>query len=141
MTVVFDTNVFVSAAASLTGSSRRCFSLLAKRRFQLAVTKEILAEYETAAEQLSRRPGKYHGMKWRPLFLWLCDKAVYHEPVPLGKQRSRDVTDDIFLACALASGAKIIVSHDEDLLALGKPFGIEILKPAVFVVRFRAVAS
>jgi putative PIN family toxin of toxin-antitoxin system len=137
MTVVFDTNVFVSAAASFTGSSRRCFSLLAKRRFQLAVTKDILAEYETAAERLSRRPGKYHGLKWRPLFYWLCDKAVYHEPAPLGKQRSRDVTDDIFLAGALAAGAKIIVSHDEDLLALGKPFGIEILKPAIFVARFK----
>jgi putative PIN family toxin of toxin-antitoxin system len=137
MTVVFDTNVFVSAAASRSGSSRRCFSLLARRRFQLAVTKEILHEYEIAAEGLARRPGKWHGMKWRPLFHWLHDKAAYFESMPLGKQRSRDAADDIFLACALASGAKIIVSHDNDLLALEKPFGIEILKPAVFVTRFK----
>jgi hypothetical protein len=33
------------------------------------------------------------------------------------------------LACALEAGAKIIVSRDEDLLALGKPFGIEIITP------------
>jgi putative PIN family toxin of toxin-antitoxin system len=137
MTVVFDTNVFVSAAVSLTGSSRRCFSLLAKRQVQLAVTKEILTEYETAAERLSRRLGKYHGMKWRPLFNWLRDKAVYFEPMPMGKQRSRDADDDIFLACALASGAKVIVSYDPDLLELEKPFGIEILKPAIFVAQFK----
>jgi putative PIN family toxin of toxin-antitoxin system len=141
MTVVFDTNVFVSAAISQTGLARRCFVLLARRRFQLAVTTEILAEYETAAEELMRQPGKFQGMNWRPLFRWLHDQAVYFEPAPLGKQRSRDASDDIFLACALAAGAKIIVSYDEDLLALGKPFGIEILKPAIFVVRFRAVAS
>jgi putative PIN family toxin of toxin-antitoxin system len=141
MTVVFDTNVFVSAAISQTGLARRCFVLLARRRFQLAVTRDILAEYETTAEELTRRPGKFHGLNWRPLFHWLCDQAVYHKPAPLGKQRSRDVTDDIFLACALASGAKTIVSHDKDLLVLEKPFGIEILKPAVFVARFRAVAS
>jgi len=141
MTVVFDTNVFVSAAISQTGLARRCFVLLARRRFQLAVTREILAEYETAAEELTREPGKFHGMNWRPLFRWIHEKAVYVEPMPLGKQRSRDATDDIFLACALAGGAKIIVSRDDDFLALGKPFGIEILRPAVFVARFRAVAS
>lgn len=137
MTVVFDTNVFVSAAVSLTGSSRRCFSLLAKRQAQLAVTKEILTEYEIAAERLSHRPGKYYGVKWRPLFNWLCGKAIYFEPMPMGKQRSRDADDDIFLACALASGAKVIVSYDTDLLELEKPFGIEIMKPAVFVARFK----
>ncbi len=137
MTVVFDTNVFISAAASPSGSSRRCFSLFARRQFQLAVTKEILAEYETVSERLAQRPGKYHGMKWRPLFHWLRDQAVYFEAVPLGKQRSRDAADDIFLACALAAGAKIIVSHDADLLDLQKPFGIDILRPAAFVARFK----
>jgi uncharacterized protein len=141
MTVVFDTNVFVSAAVSQAGSSRRCFSLLAKRRFQLAVTGEILAEYEIAAERLSQRPGKYHGVNWRPLFYWLRDRALYFEPAPLGKQRSRDADDGIFLACALAGGAKVIVSRDDDLLALGKPFGIEIMKPAIFVARFKPAAS
>ena len=139
MTVVFDTNVFVSAAASQIGSSRRCFGLLARRKFLLAATREILHEYERAVEELSRRPGKYHGMKWRPLFHWVHDKAAYFEPAPVGKQRSRDVADDIFLACALASGAKIIVSHDRDLLALEKPFGIEIMTPAVFVARVKTV--
>ena len=141
MIVVIDTNVFISAAGSRAGLSWRCFVLLAQRRFDLAVTREILAEFEYTAERLARGPGKFHGLNWRPLFYWLCDQAVYHEPAPLGKQRSRDVTDDIFLACALASGAKTIVSHDKDLLALEKPFGIEILKPAVFVARFRAIAS
>ncbi|MBI3851005.1 MAG: putative toxin-antitoxin system toxin component, PIN family [Verrucomicrobia bacterium] len=139
MTVGFDTNVFVSAAASQMGSSRRCFVLLARRKFLLAVTKEILHEYERTAEELSRRPGRYHGMKWRPLFRWVHDKAAYFEPPPVGKQRSRDLADDIFLACALASGAKFIVSHDRDLLALEKPFGIEIMTPAVFVARVKTV--
>lgn len=139
MTVVFDTNVFVSAAVSPAGAARRCFFLLARRRFQLAVTGEILDEYEIAAERLSQRPGKYHGVKWRPLFHWIRDRAIYCEPAPLGKQRSRDATDDIFLACALAAGAKFIVSHDPDLLELGKPFGVEIMRPAGFVTRFKTV--
>jgi putative PIN family toxin of toxin-antitoxin system len=139
MIVVIDTNVFISAAGSRAGFSWRCFVLLAERRFQLAVTKDILTEFETVAERLAHQPGIHSGMNWRPLFHWLCDKTIYFEPAPLGKQRSRDATDDIFLACALASGAKIIVSHDTDLLALEKPFGIEIMKPAVFVARVKAI--
>src|SRR5271169_3551052 len=132
MIVVIDTNVFISAAGSRASSSWKCFVLLAERQFQVAVTGTILAEFESVAERLCRRPGIHYGMSWRPLFDWLARKAVHVEPAPLGKPRSRDATDDIFLACALASGAKIIVSYDLDLLTLQKPFGIEILKPSAF---------
>jgi predicted nucleic acid-binding protein len=60
---------------------------------------------------------------------WYYDRVKLVEPAPLGKQRSRDAKDDPYLACALAAGAKIIVSRDDDLLALGKPFGIQIITP------------
>lgn len=48
----------------------------------------------------------------------------------MGKQRSRDPENDMFLACALAAEAQYIVSNDRDLLALGRPFGIRIITPA-----------
>jgi putative PIN family toxin of toxin-antitoxin system len=137
MTVVFDTNVFVSAAIYHGGTARRCFVLLAKRKFRLAATDEILAEYRTAVEALVQKPGKYHNANWRPLFNWLQYKSVCFEPVSVGKQRSRDADDDIFLSCALAAGAKIIVSKDKDLLDMGKPFGVEIVSPTIFVARFK----
>jgi predicted nucleic acid-binding protein len=54
------------------------------------------------------------------------------EPAPLGKRRSRDARDDPFLACALASRAQFIVTKDKDLLALDKPFGVEIVPPREF---------
>jgi predicted nucleic acid-binding protein len=94
--IVVDTNVFVSASVTRIGVSWQCFVLLAKRRFQLAVTSDILTEYETTAERFSRRPGKYQGGNWRPLFAWVRHKANYVEPAPLGKQRSRNMDDDIF---------------------------------------------
>ena len=53
----------------------------------------------------------------------------------MGKARSRDPKDDIFLACALSARARFIVSSDQDLLKLGKPFGIEIVQPAQFIAR------
>jgi predicted nucleic acid-binding protein len=61
--------------------------------------------------------------------------ALLVEPSPLGKRRSRDVKDDPFLACALASRAGFIVTKDKDLLALEKPFGVEIVTPREFYRR------
>jgi predicted nucleic acid-binding protein len=69
------------------------------------------------------------------LLTWYYDRVKLVEPAPLGKQRSRDVKDDPYLACALAAGAKVIVSRDDDLLALEKPFGIQILTPRELLTR------
>jgi predicted nucleic acid-binding protein len=66
---------------------------------------------------------------------WYQDHVKRVEPRPLGKPRSRDVKDDPYLACALGAGAKLIVTRDGDLLALGKPFGIQIITPRELLVR------
>jgi uncharacterized protein len=55
------------------------------------------------------------------------------EPAPLGKSRSRDLTDDPYLAAALAARAEAIVTYDRDLLVMEKPFGIPIVRPARFL--------
>jgi predicted nucleic acid-binding protein len=61
--------------------------------------------------------------------------ALHCPPAPLGQQRSRDVSDDPFLACALAAEAKYIVASDRDLLSLGKPFGVLMITPVELVRR------
>lgn len=133
MMVVMDTNVFISAVGSRRGNAWRCFILFARRRFRLAVTDQVLREYETIASRMAGKPGIFHGMNWRPLYDWVCNEAEYFEPAQLGKRRSRDADDDVYLACALSASASILVSYDADLLDLEKPFGIQILKPAAFV--------
>ncbi len=66
---------------------------------------------------------------------WIKSKARFVEPSSLGKRRSRDGKDDIYLAAALGAGAEYIVTYDKDLLALEKPFGIETIRPAEFLRR------
>src|SRR5687767_9881388 len=124
MTVVFDTNVVMSAIF-WGGASRSCLLLWGRRRFQLAVTGEILGEYERVATRLTLRTN----IRSTGHIEWIRTKAKYFEPSLLGKPRSRDQSDDMFLACALASGATYIVSKDNDLLTLQKPFGIEVIEP------------
>jgi putative PIN family toxin of toxin-antitoxin system len=52
------------------------------------------------------------------------------EPPPLAVPVCRDPDDDAVLALALAAQADLIVSGDDDLLALGHYQGIPILDPA-----------
>ena len=71
-----------------------------------------------------------------PWLQWIERRARVYEPEPLGRLRSRDPEDYPFLACALACGARLLVSKDKDLLALEKPFGIQILHPRQFLAPF-----
>jgi uncharacterized protein len=130
VTIVVDTNVVVSAAFWPKSEDRRCFVLLARRKCRLAVTEVILDEYRFLTARIGRRecPDKDPA----PLLDWIERVALLVEPSPLGKRRSRDAKDDPFLACALASRAEFIVTKDNDLLTLDKPFGVEIVTPREF---------
>ena len=128
--VVFDTGVLISAIG-WRGPAHRCLALVARRRCQLAVSTEILAEYETRVPAvLAQEAPRANALG---ALTWVRAKMLWVEPAPLGKSRSRDRTDDPFIAAALGAAAKAIVSYDDDLLALKKPFGIPILRPAAFL--------
>jgi putative PIN family toxin of toxin-antitoxin system len=121
---VLDANV-VFAGVGWRGEAHNCLLAMATRRITVFATLEILDEVRAL---VSERGSKF---KHAPhnLLTWYYDRVKLAEPAPLGKQRSRDAKDDPYLACALAAGAKIIVSRDDDLLALQKPFGIQIVTP------------
>ena len=133
MNVVVDSNVVVSAIF-WPGESRRCLTLWARRRYHLALTVPIFEEYA----EVARRMGKsIPNVNPEPWLRWIENKARVFDPLALGREISRDPDDDQFLACALASGAKTVVSKDHDLLVLEKPFGIEIITPRQFLAGFR----
>lgn len=130
MRVVLDANVIFSGAG-WRGEAHNCLVAMARRRFTTYATQEILDEVRELVTEI--------GFKTRfspdTLLNWYCDRVKLVEPAPLGKQRSRDAKDDPYLACALAVNAKVIVTRDHDLLALGKPFGIEIITPRELLAR------
>jgi putative PIN family toxin of toxin-antitoxin system len=135
MIVVSDTNDFISAAFWPKGESRRCFYFLARRKFQHAVTPAILEEDRDLASCIRREEFPENDPK--PFLDWIMEKSLHHVPAPLGKRRSKDIKDNIFLACALASGAEIIILKDHHLLNLEKPFGIQVLSPRQFLGRLQ----
>lgn len=62
----------------------------------------------------------------------MCHPPKLPEPV------CEDPDDDMFIACALASGAKIIVSGDKLLRNVSGYQNIEILSPRQFFDRYLA---
>jgi putative PIN family toxin of toxin-antitoxin system len=130
MKVVYDAGV-VFSGAGWRGEAHRCLVAMARRRVVAYATEENLKELSNLLVDRGDRA------KHPPAATlnWYQEKVKRVEPAPLGKQRSRDVKDDPYLACALAAGAKIIVTRDKDLLALGKPFGIQIITPRQLLVR------
>ncbi len=127
---MFDAGV-VFSGAGWRGEAHRCLLAMAHRRVVAYATEETLQEL---SELLADRGDRAKHPPATTLS-WYQDHVKRVEPVPLGKQRSRDVNDDPYPACALGAGAKIIVTRDGDLLALGKPFGIQIITPRELLVR------
>lgn len=132
MRVVLDANV-VASGVVWRGESHLCLVRLARRQFVAFATSETLEEtHETTARLIQEKSPQHNAST---LLGWYLETVRRVEPLPLGKQRSRDKTDDAYLACALAAGAAFVVTYDRDLLTLGKPFGIEVLRPAGFLRR------
>ncbi len=131
---VYDCNVVLSGIG-WDGSARQCLKQVARRRVFLFVTDTILAEYESVIPEILAE--EMPDLNVLPKLAWIRSQSRLVEPVSLGKRRSRDVKDDIYLAGALAASAQHLVTYDADLLALGKPFGVETIRPAEFLRRLK----
>jgi putative PIN family toxin of toxin-antitoxin system len=132
---VFDTSTVVAAIFWPRSTARRAWTLVARRQVRPCVTAGVEDEYRTTCLDIQR--SRFPDRSPLPFLNWIHLKALHCVPAPLGKRRSRDATDDPFLACALAARAEFIVTSDRDLLALGSPFGVAVLTPIELLKRVR----
>lgn len=130
--VIVDTNVFVSGIF-FSGPPHSILDAWRQRKLTLVVSPSILNEYRRVAHELAEQ---FPGVDPRPpLELLTINVRLVNAP-DLPEQVCTDPDDDMFLACAIASGAKVIASGDKALLKTSGYSGIEILTPRVFVTRF-----
>ena len=133
MTVVFDTNVVVSACF-WRGAPFQCLTAWANGRCRAAISPSMLVEYEETLEEL--RLDYPH----RPMVDWvstLRDSAELVFPVERVVGVVSDPFDEMVLECALAAGADVVVSGDKKhLLPLGRFREIAILSPPDFLRMF-----
>ncbi|MGH8270870.1 MAG: putative toxin-antitoxin system toxin component, PIN family [Gammaproteobacteria bacterium] len=113
MTVVYDSNIFVSALALPGGSAEKAIMAAAEGRVQIAISKPIIHEaLDVLARKFSREPEELARVA-----VFMADLAQLVEP---GRRLKvlRDEPDNRILECALAAKAEMIVTGDKAMLAL-----------------------
>jgi uncharacterized protein len=102
-------------------------------KIQLVISQEIFREYcrvgEIIAEELP-------SINLQPILDLVIIEAELYDAKGFAEPICSDPDDDKFLACAIASGNRIIVSGDKHLIKVSGFQGIEILRPHEFIKRY-----
>jgi uncharacterized protein len=132
MKIVLDTNVLVSGIF-FSGPPAEILRAWSRGKFRLVLSPEILDEYTRVSAELSE---KYSSIDVQRIL----DIVVVHSdmcsPAPLAARICEDPHDDMFIAAAIDSGTKIIISGDRHLLRTSGYKGVSVLTPREFVVRY-----
>lgn len=133
MRVAVDTNVLVSGLL-WHGPPHALIEAIREGKLQLVASPALLAEL---ADVIGRP--KFASILARAattrerLLAEIGELAELIEPAPLTAPVCRDPDDDALIALAIAAQAEVIVTGDDDLLALGGHSGIRIIGPAAAV--------
>jgi uncharacterized protein len=130
--VVLDTNVFVSGVF-FSGPPYQILKAWSEGKLQLCVSPEIIDEYRRVGEILA---ADHPSIDFTPMLEYVLDNVEIYSGQPLPEPVCEDPDDDKFLACALASDSKIIVSGDRHLLKVSGYRKIEVFKPRDFVTQY-----
>ena len=138
MRLVVDTNVLVSAFL-WQGTPGRLIELAAEREIELFTSRALLDELAaTLGKKKLAKPVLATGLTIEQMLRNYRRLATRVTARQLAQQVSRDADDDTVLACALAASADLIVSGDDDLLALNHYHDIPIVTPAQAIQRIEA---
>ena len=129
LSVVLDTNVYVSAFTFPRGSLFPIWRRARAGTYRLLVSPAIVREFaRTLREQFSWGE---HQITGQLKLLVSTSEIVSPDTVP--EVIARDPADNHILACAVSGGADLIVTGDRDLLHLKSYRGIGIVRPADFL--------
>ena len=123
------------SARILLSTARRALTGLALRRFKTAVSQAILDEYGAITAELRAR--RFAQAQPSGALAWIAAKSIRVEPMPLRGKLSRDPADSLFVTTAAAAQAAFLVTQDRDLLALQKPFGVQVVTPVQLIRELR----
>lgn len=131
--VVFDTNVLLSALLSLQGTPFRCLALARLGHITSVTCQEILDEFAAKLEQKFAYTPTQTQLAVAEIQQWSRLVALTQRVQVV----ANDPADNKIIECALAGAATYIVTGDRrHLLPLGSYQGIRILSPADFFHQF-----
>ncbi len=110
MKIVLDTNVVVSGVF-FGGVPGRILSAWSAGKLALVLSPSILEEYRRVGQELGRQYADI-SETIEPLLALIAMHAMIVDAPPLAQPVSADADDDMFLAAAVASQTRLIVSGD-----------------------------
>jgi putative PIN family toxin of toxin-antitoxin system len=135
--VILDTNVFVSGVF-FTGPPYQILKAWRSGKFSLVISEEILAEYQKVGKVLAE---EFPAIDLQPILDLVTISAEIVQSQRLSEHVCDDPDDDKFIACALASKSKLIVSGDKHLLKVSGFRGIRVITPRELVGEYLSGAE
>jgi len=132
--VVLDTNVFV-AGVFFSGPPATILRAWREGHITLVVSPPIMDEYRRVMHELA---AQFPAVDPGPPLELLAVHARLVEASPLPEAVCTDPADDMFLACAIAGGSRVVVSGDKALLRTSGYRSIEVITPRAFLSRVPA---
>lgn len=132
MKIVIDTNVLASALF-FNGVPGKIIENWKLKEISLVASTPILDECHRV---LKRLQGKYNFSEIDAFWNLFTSNILLVDVLPSPNFIKDDPDDDKFIACAIASEVKIIVSGDKHLLNISGIYGIEIMRPSDFVKKY-----
>lgn len=133
MRVVLDTNVLMSGIF-FGGLPGRVLDAWSGGLLELVLSPEVLEEYQrVGAELADGYPARSEALA--PILRLVAMRGILVAAPPLSSPVCDDPDDDKFLAVAIASRARVVVSGDKHLLGMSGWMGIEVCTPRQFVER------
>lgn len=133
MRIILDTNVLISGLF-FTGTPLKILEGIKRGKYRTIVSKDIIDEYKRTIDKLADHfPNVVDANSQLELIVLSSDIC---QPQKLMGPVCADPDDDKFIACAVASKTKIIISGDKDLLNVSGYKDIEVLTPRRFVDKY-----
>ncbi len=132
MKVIIDTNVIISGIF-FSGPPYKILSAWRNKRLQIVFSPAIVDEYQRVGKELGKR---FPRVNSEPFMELLMIEGHLINALLLPYSVCADPDDDKFIACAIASQTKIIISGDKHLLKVSGHKGIEVIKPRLFIEKY-----
>jgi putative PIN family toxin of toxin-antitoxin system len=132
MKVVLDTNVLVSGIF-FSGPPAEILRAWSRGKFRLVLSPEILDEYTRVSAELA---DKFPDIDTQRILELVVVHSKVCSPGKLPQRVCEDPHDDNFIAAAIDTRTKIIISGDKHLLKVSGYQGVSVLTPRQFVVRY-----
>ncbi|MBI5598400.1 MAG: putative toxin-antitoxin system toxin component, PIN family [Deltaproteobacteria bacterium] len=132
MKVVVDTNVIISGIF-FSGPPYEILNAWRDKRLQIVFSPAIVDEYQRVEKELGKQ---FSEIDIEPFMeLLMIEGHLINAPLLLNLV-CKDPDDEKFIACAIASQTKIIISGDKHLLNVSGHKGIEIIRPRLFIEKY-----